>query len=206
MVKRDSFNIKLTSRLLNKWCNLSGFKNRFLLLPHQVTWQNWFVSLFLWLRLLFHIVCCQTSYADIGYKPRVKRNEDCELNKHESCWSFETKNNKVTGRRVTPVCSVTKMTWSPMVTLTQDRSTMTFRVIFGLSGYGHPLQRPVMLKLGTQHSLNNHSTGTGWAACRNKILSQSPLLPIPSPRRGGATEVDCCQKRGKLQYKILQTA
>lgn len=38
---------------------------------------------------------------------------------------------------------------------------MTFRVIFGLSGYGHPLQRPVMLKLGTQHSLNNHSTGTG---------------------------------------------
>lgn len=170
-----------------------------------MTWQNWFVSLFLVTVIVSHClfsdILCGCRLQTTGLK-----NEDCELNKHWSCWSFETKNNKVTGWRMTPACSVTKMTWSLMVTLTQDRSTMTFRVIFGLSGYGHPLQRPVMLKLGTQHSLNNHSTGTGWAGCRNKIQSQSPLLPIPSPWRGGATEVDCCQKRGKLQYKILQTA
>lgn len=64
---------------------------------------------------------------------------------------------------------------------TGQRSAMTFGVIFGLGGYGHPLQRPVMQKPGTQHSLNNHSTGTGRAGCRNRILSWSPLLPIPCP-------------------------
>lgn len=55
---------------------------------------------------------------------------------------------------------------------TGQRSAMTFGVIFGLGGYGHPLQRPVMQKPGTQHSLNNHSTGTGGAGCRN----QNPVL------------------------------
>lgn len=62
---------------------------------------------------------------------------------------------------------------------TGQRSAMTFGVRFGLGGYGHPLQRPVMQKAWTQHSLNNHSTGTGGAGCRNWSPCWALLLAIP---------------------------
>lgn len=104
------------------------------------------------------------------------KHADCEESKHY-CW-FSCK-WKLKARSDCVQCH-----WDDMMAHdnpdTGQRSAMTFGVIFGLSGYGHPLQRPVMQKTGTQHSLNNHSTGTGAAGCRNQIPSWSPFLPIPS--------------------------